>query len=109
MKEIEEDINSGKVFYVCGSKNQYCQNDFTIQVNLQIQCNSYLITNAIFHITRTTRKKKKNLKFLWRHKKPWTSKAIWKRKTELEGSGSLTSDYTAKLQSSKQHGTHIEI
>ena len=29
MKEIEEDINSGKVYYVCGSKNQYCQNDFS--------------------------------------------------------------------------------
>ena len=28
-----------------------------------------------------------------------------KEKTELEESGSLTSDYTAKLQSSKQHGT----
>ena len=29
----------------------------------------------------------------------------WERKMELEESGSLTSDYTAKLQSSKQYGT----
>ena len=31
-------------------------------------------------------------------------KQYWERKTELEESGSLTSDYTTKLQSSKQHG-----
>ena len=34
-------------------KNQYCQNDYTIQGNLQIQCNPYQITNGIFHKTRT--------------------------------------------------------
>ena len=34
-------------------KNQYCQNDFTTQGNLQIQCNTYQITNGIFHGTRT--------------------------------------------------------
>ena len=38
-------------------KNQYCQNDCTTQGNLQIQCNSYEITNGVFHKTRT-----KNLK-----------------------------------------------
>ena len=34
-------------------KNQYCQNDYTIQSNLQIQCNPYQITNDIFHRIRT--------------------------------------------------------
>ena len=29
-------------------KNQYYQNDYTIQHNLQIQCNPYQITNGIF-------------------------------------------------------------
>ena len=29
-------------------KNQYCQNDYTTQGNLQIQCNPYWITNGIF-------------------------------------------------------------
>ena len=28
-------------------KNQYCQNDYTTQSNLQIQCNPYQITNSI--------------------------------------------------------------
>ena len=33
-------------------KNQYCENDYTTQSNLQIQCNPYQITNGIFHRTR---------------------------------------------------------
>ena len=36
-----------------GWKNQYCENDCTTQSNLQIQCNPYQITNAIFHRIRT--------------------------------------------------------
>ena len=38
-------------------KYQYCENDYTTQSNLQIQCNPYQITNGIFYRTR-----KKNLK-----------------------------------------------
>ena len=34
-------------------KNQYCENDYTTQSNLQVQCNPYQITNGIFHRTRT--------------------------------------------------------
>ena len=34
-------------------KNQYCENDYTIKCNLQIQCDSYQMTNDIFHRTRT--------------------------------------------------------
>ena len=34
-------------------KNQYCENDYTTQSNLQIQCNPYQINNGIFHRTRT--------------------------------------------------------
>ena len=33
-------------------KNQYCENDYTIQSNLQIQCNPYQITNGNFYRTR---------------------------------------------------------
>ena len=36
-----------------GRKNQYCENDYTIKCNLQIQCDPYPITNGIFHRTRT--------------------------------------------------------
>ena len=38
-------------------KNQYCENDYTTQSNLLIQCNPYQITNGIFYRTTT-----KNLK-----------------------------------------------
>ena len=34
-------------------KNQYCENDYTTQRNLQIQCNPYEATISIFHGTRT--------------------------------------------------------
>ena len=36
-----------------GRKNQYCENDYTTKCNLEIQCDSYQITNGIFHRTRT--------------------------------------------------------
>ena len=35
-------------------KNEYYENDYTTQGNLEIQCNPYQITNGIFHRTRTT-------------------------------------------------------
>ena len=34
-------------------KNQYSENEFTTQRNLQIQCNPYQATNGIFQRTRT--------------------------------------------------------
>ena len=36
-----------------GRKNQYCENDYITKSNLHIQCNTYQITNGIFHRTRT--------------------------------------------------------
>ena len=34
-------------------KNQYSENKYTNQSNIQIQCHPYQATNGIFHITRT--------------------------------------------------------
>ena len=34
-------------------KNQYSENQYTTQHNLQMQCNPYQATNGIFHRTRT--------------------------------------------------------
>ena len=34
-------------------RNQYCENDYTTQRNLQIQCNPYQTTNGILHRIRT--------------------------------------------------------
>ena len=36
-----------------GRKNQYCENEYTTECNLQSQCNLYQITNAIFQRTGT--------------------------------------------------------
>ena len=75
-------------------KNQYCENDYTTQSNIQIQCNPYQITNGIFYRTRT-----KNLKTCMETQKTPNSKSrLEEKKTELAESDSLTSDYTTKLQ-----------
>ena len=39
-------------------KNQYCENDYTTQDNLQIQWNPYQITNGFFRKTRTKNPKR---------------------------------------------------
>ena len=52
-KEIKGDKQMEKYSMLLGRKNRYCENDCTIECNLQIQCNPYQITNGIFHRTRT--------------------------------------------------------
>ena len=75
-------------------KNQYCENDQTSESNLQIRCNPYQITNGIFYRTRN-----KNLKICMETQKTQNSHSdLEGKKTELEESDSLTSDYTTKLQ-----------
>ena len=82
-----------------GRKNQYCENDHSTKYNLQIQCDPYQITNDIFHRTRTN-----NFTIHMGHERPRIAKAVRER-MELEESTFLTSDYTTKLQSSRQYGT----
>ena len=51
-------------------KNQHCENEYTTQSNLQIQCNPYQITNGIFYGTRT-----KNLKICMETQKTLNSQS----------------------------------
>ena len=87
-----------------GRKNQYCDNDYTIQSNLQIQCDPYQITNGVFHRTRT-----KNITVHMKTQKSLNRQSnLEEKKMELEESTFLTSGYTTKLQSSRQYGTGTE-
>ena len=124
MKEIKDDTNRWKDTMFLDWKKQYCQNEYTTKGNLQIQHNPYQITNGILHRT----KMKKNLNLYEDIKNPniygdtKTPKVLnvygdtkkpnlEKEKGNWRKSGSLTFDYTTKLQSSKQYdtGTKTEI
>ena len=56
-------------------KNQYCENDYTIKSNLQIQCDPYQITNDMFHRTRT-----KIAEIFGKHKRFRIAKAVLRNK-----------------------------
>ena len=57
------------------------------------QCNPCWDTNGIFHKTRT-----KNSKMYIETQKTMNSQSNLDKRTDLVASGSLTSDYTTKLQ-----------
>ena len=61
-------------------KNQHCENDYTTQSNLQIQCNPYQIVNGIFH--RPTTKKSYNL---YGNTNSQITKAILRKKNRAGG------------------------
>ena len=52
-EERNERWNTWRYMVLLDWKNQYCQNDYTTQGNLQVQWNSHQITRCIFHKTRT--------------------------------------------------------
>ena len=82
-------------------KNQYCENDYITKYNLHVQCDPYEVTKGIFHRTRT-----KNFTIhMETQKSPSSQSNLEKEEWTWEDSTFLTSDYTAKLPSSRQHGT----
>ena len=82
-------------------KNQYSENEYTTQSNLQIQCNPCQATNGISHRARTNNfticmEIQKNLE---------QPKQSQERRIGLEESTCLTSGSTTKPQLSRQYGT----
>ena len=63
-----------------GRKNQYSENEYTTQSNLQIQCNPYQATNGIFHRARTN-----NFTICVEIQKPRVAKAILRKKNGTAG------------------------
>ena len=76
MKEIKDSTNRWRDIFL-DWKKQYCQNNYTTQGNLHIQCNPYQITNGVCH-------RKEFFKYVWKHKRLWTAKAII-RENRAEG------------------------
>ena len=68
-------------------RNQYCENDYTTQSNLQIQCNPYQITNGMeflmeleqsnLKICMETQKTPNSQSSLERKKRTWRNHAPW--------------------------------
>ena len=83
MKEIKDDTNRGEIYHILAWKNQHCENDYTTQSNLQIQCNPYQTTTGIFHRTRTknfticmeTQKTPNSQSNLEKEKRSWRNQA----------------------------------
>ena len=82
-------------------KNQYSENEYTTQSNLQIQCNPYQATNGILHRARTN-----NFTICMEIQKTSNSQSnLEKEEWNWRKSTRLTSGSTTKAQSSRQYGT----
>ena len=86
MKEIKDDINIMERYSMfLGRNNQYCENDYTIKCNLQIQWDPYQITNGFFHRTRTktstihieTQKTQNSQSSLEKEEWSWRNQPFW--------------------------------
>ena len=96
-------VNSGSwwwtgrpgVLQFMGSQSQIWPSDWTELSDWMIK-----LPTAFF-----TELEQKISQFVWKRKRPWIPKRVWERRMELEESTFLTSDYTTKLQLSRQYGT----
>ena len=81
VKKIKEDTNRWRnIPCLWEWKNQYSENEYTTQSNLQSQCNPYQATNGIF-----TELEQIISQFVWKYKKTQKAKAILRKKNGTGG------------------------
>ena len=77
MKDIKDDTWRD---IPCSWVEEYCENDYTTQNNLYIQCTACQITNDIFHRTE-----QKIEQFVQKYKRPQIAKAVLRKKNGAGG------------------------
>ena len=80
MTEIKDDRQMEEYTMFMNWKNQYGENEYTTQSNLQIQCNPYQATEGIFRRARTNK-----FTICMEIQKPRIAKAILRKKSGTGG------------------------